>query len=66
VQILDGIAGGIFGVLRLDCAKLGVLYAKKSEQSPKALPLKIFGVQLSRNFLTLLCLKYKKFHSDDT
>ena len=46
--------------------KLGVLYAKKSEQSPKTLPLKIFGVQLYWNFLTLIGLKYKKFHLDDT
>ena len=52
--------------MRLDCAKMGVLYAKKSEQLPKALPLKIFGVQLYWNFLTLIALKYKKFHLDDT
>lgn len=38
--------------VRLDCAKLGVLYVNKSEKSLKALPLRIFGVQLSRNFLT--------------
>jgi hypothetical protein len=50
----------------LDCAKLGVLYAKKLEQSPKALPLKIFGGQLFWNFLTHIGLKYKKFHLDDT
>ena len=50
----------------LDCAKLGVLYAKKLEQSPKALPLKIFGGQLFWNFLTRIGLKYKKFHLDDT
>ena len=50
----------------LDCAKLGALYAKKLEQSPKALPLKIFGGQLFWNFLTRIGLKYKKSHLDDT
>ena len=57
----------------LYCAKLGVLYAKESERflrsaslSPKALSLKIVGIQLSWNFLTPIKLQYKQFHLDDT
>jgi len=52
--------------LRLDCTETGELYAKKLEQSSKALLLKTFSVKLSRNFSIIIGLKYKKFHSDDT